>query len=407
MASAMTTATASSTAPPTALATELETQITPNTILYSNIVANIAAEYIKGLILLYYSYLSLYSARLGNHNIIQDILPHKITVNNLYTKIHTYNVLQHTLNTIIRNLLYNIIITNNGKIYGNSVMEYIKNKHAETTHTIKTIDIINTTNTAIDIIITYENFKYLFKQYISMFYKTFIITDSKLTNISDTHKNVDIKHDAYLKSYTLILSQIYTREQIILNIIIDMSNDNNNINIPYGVCEIKEQFIIYDGTYFALSNCFTYDVDDNHNTALQIIINNIINNSITIMPYTINYNMCVEFITTMNKYLSIPKIVCAFLTPTSKIDGHFYLTNYDTCCTCVRCNEIITDKEYCINKCCLSALHIKCMYNCYINDYNMYSDRHTYCKCVKCNIVSLDTNGHNSSILMGLLNIQS
>ena len=249
------------------------------------------------------------------------------------------------------------------------------------------------------------------KQDFKKFYNTYEhdvtikLSCGKYKLITDVYYNVDNKYNEQYK--TITLSFYYKNISIFVNFIIDIFDTNSILIIPYGVCTYREQHIKYNGVH--------------HSDILPLV-----DNILTFMPWVYSNTQQLQSIfknvKTPQTYDNIQnKMLFDFIVKNYEGEnfkyntyyGDFYLTNYiHSGLECILCKQVIDSHvSCCISKCCSSIYHIRCLFECYINDVvddktiNECGYIDTHFKCAKCNVISHDTTGNNSSILMSLLNI--
>jgi hypothetical protein len=223
-----------------------------------------------------------------------------------------------------------------------------------------------------------------------------------------------------LITYSIIFTNNYLSKPVYLNIIVDMSVDisvdiptavdiseeigiqsSKQLNLPYGIYDFQEQYIMSDGKIYLLPESILATVQDisQHQTILNDLILKIKNKVSILMPYVIGNGDSEK----IKKYLGFKNIIMDFIIKENAkeiIKGDYYITNNHKGLTCTGCKVLIDSEHNCaVLKCCTSPFHFQCLLECYIN-----AEENTTLKCPNCNNLTgkLDLEGKNSSILMGI-----
>jgi len=197
----------------------------------------------------------------------------------------------------------------------------------------------------------------------------------------------------------------YMEDIVTLNVMMDVSVDvsveteiqsRKQLNLPYGIYDFQEQYIMSDGKMYQLPESIHAFVPNT-----EIFINDLIlkvqRKVCILMPYAIGDSEKIK------KYLEFKNIIldCIIKNDTKDfLNGDYYITNQHKGLNCAGCNVSIDSEENCaVLKCCTSPFHFQCLLECYIS-----AEDNTTLNCSKCNTSGkLDFEGKNSSILMGIL----
>ncbi len=216
---------------------------------------------------------------------------------------------------------------------------------------------------------------------------------------------------ANLLMYSITFGNVYMTETIVVNIIVDISNAGEIKQLPYGIYDYREYYLMTDGTKYILPECIleTFGNSTSSENAIEQIVYNIKRRSYSVLPYCYNND---NFKDKMDKRFKISNscpewqqenkniILDFILDITNNTLGDFYLTNWHNHFTCTSCNiSLDNDERCCILKCCNLPYHTACLMKCYVDPED---ETHKGIKCNSCGVVKNDIAQKNCSILMGI-----
>ena len=255
------------------------------------------------------------------------------------------------------------------------------------------------TNT-MNILINQSNIQALHNEINTLLGTQYNIQVGKYQTFTDIYPYLD-NESFQLGTYSITFENAYLAETLTINIVVYFSSPITLIpQLPYGIYDCREQYLMFDGIKYILPECIlaTFGKDTSLEQSSEKIIYNIQHQTYTVLPNCYNSD---DFKEKMEKMFANKNVILDFITDiTNNALSDYYITNWHDGFTCTACNVPIDSGERCcILKCCNIPYHTTCLMKCYIDPE---VENYKGIKCNSCGVAKDDIARKNCSILMGI-----